>query len=148
MIRPPLSGYRILETVRSGKSAARRPMTSPMVSASPDTPVVPAFLQAPSSASPGLPRSTPVSRAADPSARVEHQAVLPDLDLVAVAQQRLLDQVAVDIGAVEAADVAHQEALRGARELGVPARDGHVVQEDVAVGAAAHPGHVSVQQEP
>jgi hypothetical protein len=49
-------------------------------------------------------------RPAGLSARVageEDQAVLADLDLVAVRQLDLVDAVAVDVGAVERADVAH-----------------------------------------
>ena len=61
----------------------------------------------------------------------------------------LVDPVAVDVGAVEAADVARRRSRRSvAAELGVPARDGHVVEEDVAVGVAAGGHLVVVEQEP
>src|SRR5581483_11088776 len=63
----------------------------------------------------------------------EHQAVLADLDLVAVVQRHLVDPLPVDVGAVEAAHVGDCEAGRGAAELDVAPRDGDVVEEDVAL---------------
>ncbi len=75
-------------------------------------------------------------------ARVEHQAVLADLDLVAAGERRLVDPVPVDVGAVEAAHVADLEAVVGPDELGVPAGDRDVVEEDVAVRVPAGRGDV------
>ena len=83
-----------------------------------------------------------------PLARVEDQPVLPDLDLVAVGQLDGVDPLAVDVRAVEAADVGDREAPVGtAAELHVAARDGHVVQEDVALRVTAGRGQLAVQQE-
>src|SRR5918997_4123105 len=63
----------------------------------------------------------------------EHQPELADLHLVAVPEQLLLDQVAVDVGAVQAAQILYQDSLVGPGEGGVPARNRDVVEEDVGV---------------
>ncbi len=60
----------------------------------------------------------------------------------------LLDALPVDVGAVEAADVAHGETVAPAVELGVPPGDRHVVEEDVAVRVPPGRGDVVVEQEP
>src|SRR5689334_17467117 len=60
----------------------------------------------------------------------EDEAVLADLDLVAVGQLHGVDPVAVDVGAVQRADVGHGEGVAGAVELRVLARDRDVVEED------------------
>src|SRR6188768_1652121 len=73
---------------------------------------------------------------------------LADLDLVAVGQHGLVDPVAVDVGAVEAADVGDGEAVRRAPELDVAPGDGDVVEEDLALGVATCGHHVLVEQEP
>jgi hypothetical protein len=79
---------------------------------------------------------------------VEDHPVLADLDLVAVPQDDLVDPITLHIGAVERAHVAHDEDAPGAaQELGVPAGDRDVVQEDVAVRAAAGGRLLRVQQE-
>src|SRR5699024_4254748 len=70
-----------------------------------------------------------------------------DLDLVTTAQLCFVDRFTVDVGAVEATDVANTEAVTPAEELHVATRNGHVVQEDVAVGVAAGGGHIAVQKE-
>src|SRR3712207_9459287 len=75
------------------------------------------------------------------------QAELADLHLVAPGQRRDVDRLAVDVGAVEAADVVHGEAAALTVELHVPAADGDVVEEDVAVGVPAGGGDVLVEQE-
>jgi len=67
----------------------------------------------------------------------EHQAELADLDLVAALQHRQVHRLPVDIGAVKAADIQDPELAFFSPELGVPAADGDVVKEDVAVGMAA-----------
>ncbi len=64
----------------------------------------------------------------------EHQPELADLHLVAVGEDRGVDRFTVHVGAVEASDVDHLEVALVLTELGVPAADGHVVEEDVAVG--------------
>src|SRR4051794_302982 len=108
---PSASRKRILEMVTSANSARRSCSTSPML--------------LPPTVRSGL------------TTGVVDQAVLADLHLVAVRQLQLVDPVAVHIGAVQAADVADLDALRVAAELGVPARDGDVVEEDVAVRVPA-----------
>src|SRR5919206_77732 len=75
------------------------------------------------------------------------EAELADLHLVAPGQRRDVDRLAVDVGAVEAADVVHREAAALAVELHVPTADGDVVEEDVAVGVPAGGGDVLVEQE-
>ncbi len=57
----------------------------------------------------------------------------------------LLDALAVHVGAVEAVEVLHQEAAFVAQHPGVMARHGDVVQEKVAVGAAADGEDVDVE---
>src|SRR3954470_14902549 len=79
--------------------------------------------------------------------RDEDEPELPDLYLVAAGERRRLDPLPVDVGAVEAADVAHGEGAALAVELGVPAGDRHVVEEDVAVRMPTAGGHVVVEQE-
>ena len=69
-------------------------------------------------------------------------------DLVTAGKGGDVDRLAVDVGAVEAADVVHREAAALAVELHVPPADGDVVQEDVAVGVPAGGGDVLVEQEP
>ena len=78
---------------------------------------------------------------------VERQSELADLHLCAVAQQGGLDADSVEVGAVERAEVAYLERRADAHELRVPARDGHVVEEDVGVGVTADGRHVGVEQE-
>src|SRR5690606_40620454 len=60
-------------------------------------------------------------------ARVERHPELADLDLVARLEHRALDAVAVDVRAVERADVTHDELVALAHELDVLAGDRHVV---------------------
>src|SRR3954447_24774675 len=76
-----------------------------------------------------------------------HQAELADLHLVATGEGGDVDRLAVDVGAVQAADVVHGEAAALAVELHVPPADGDVVQEDVAVGVPAGGGDLLVEQE-
>src|SRR2546423_15144682 len=63
----------------------------------------------------------------------ENQPELADLHLVPVGQHRGVPWLAVDVGAVEAAPIHHDEVSALAAELGVPARHRDVVEEDVAV---------------
>src|SRR5207247_311721 len=66
------------------------------------------------------------------------QPVLADLELVAVAQRRPgLDPPAVEEGAIEAPLVLDHELVVAPQDHGVLARDGDVVEEDVALGRAA-----------
>jgi len=64
----------------------------------------------------------------------EHQTEFADLDLVAVCQHRRMHLLAVDIGAVEAADVDYFEFIVLKPELGVASADCDVIEEDVAAG--------------
>src|SRR4051812_47060111 len=76
------------------------------------------------------------------------EAELADLHLVAAGERGDVDRLAIDVGAVEAADVVDGEAAALAVELHVPAADRHVVEEDVAVGVPAGRRDVLVEQEP
>src|SRR5204863_1026129 len=67
----------------------------------------------------------------------EGQPVLADLQLVAVVQLARLDAPAVEERPVQAALVFDEEGAVPLSHDGVAARDGDVVQEDVAVGRAA-----------
>jgi len=69
--------------------------------------------------------------------REKEQAELAYLDFVAVGQDCRSNRLTVDIGAVEAADVDDLEFVVLAPELGVPAADGDVIAEDIAVGVSA-----------
>src|SRR3954447_4477263 len=72
---------------------------------------------------------------------------LADLQLVAVLEPVRLDAVAVDVGAVERAEVVEVVVAAAAHEEGVVARDGDVVEEDVRVGPPADRHAVGVQRE-
>src|SRR3989442_9647674 len=69
------------------------------------------------------------------------QLVLADLKLVAVLELVRLDAPAVDIGAVQGAEVVDVKAVAPPDEQRVVSRDRHVVEEDVGVRAPAdrHP---------
>src|SRR3954447_15089651 len=76
-----------------------------------------------------------------------HEAELADLHLVTPGEGCDVDRLAIDVGAVEAADVVHGEAATLAVELHVTTADRHVVEEDVAVGGPAGRRDVLVEQE-
>ncbi len=65
------------------------------------------------------------------------ELVPPDVDLVAVAQEMLDDRVAVDEGAVGAAEVFQKRVVEYGDHGRVLAADGKIGQADVVVGAAA-----------
>src|SRR5918999_1021944 len=136
------SRYRILLIVTSGKSSRSTVSTSPIVrrGASRSCPVVLCTCVTSRARS----RAGGLARARTGQV---HEAELADLHLVAPGQRRDVDRLAVDVGAVEAADVVHREAAALAVELHVPAADGDVVEEDVAVGVPAGGGDVLVEQE-
>src|SRR5207247_11200820 len=69
----------------------------------------------------------------------EGHAVLADLHLVALPQRRALDALAVDEGAVERALVLDDVGAVAFDQHRVAARDGDVVQKDLAFGRAADP---------
>src|SRR6478735_4457065 len=81
-------------------------------------------------------------------ARVEDQAVLADLDLVAPGECRVVDALTVDVGPVEGAYVAHMETAVTPDELRVPAGHRDVVEEDVRRRVPAGGRGVRVEQEP
>src|SRR5690242_20092627 len=76
----------------------------------------------------------------------EDQAELADPDLVPVLQQRVVDPVAVHVGAVEAADVVDPERASLPVELDVPSGDGDVVEEDVALRMPTGADRIGVEQ--
>src|SRR3954470_10048599 len=131
------SKYRSLLSSSDGNSSRSRAWTSPMLS----RPVVGATsvidrpLLERSPAGPRLPGA-------------EHEAALADLDLVASLQDHVVDPFAVDVGAVQAADVVDPEAVRPTAELGMTSRHRHVVEEDLAVGVPPGAHDVGVEQEP
>src|SRR3954452_22346375 len=110
-MRPSSSRKRILEIVTSGYSGRSCPSTSPMLMNARDG--MPAVLGTLTSA----------ALLGGPGTGQEHQAVLADLDLVAARERRRLDALAVEVGAVEAPDVADDEAAALPQELRVPAGD-------------------------
>src|SRR5438105_7338390 len=67
----------------------------------------------------------------------EGQAVLADLELVAVLELLVVDPPPVDEGAVQRSLVLDEEMAVALDEDGVVARDGDIVEEDLAVGGAA-----------
>src|SRR5215218_7475236 len=77
----------------------------------------------------------------------EHQLELADLQLIAGDELAVLDPLAVEVGAVQGANVVDGEAVGAAADLGVAARDGDVVEEDVALGVAAGGHRLLVEQE-
>src|SRR6201999_3025093 len=96
--------------------------------------------------SPGAPRgrrSAPLRPAASSelSPGYVRELELADLQLVAVLEPVRLDAVAVDVAAVQRAEVVEVVVAGATDEQRVVARDRHVVEEDVRVRAPAdrHP---------
>src|SRR5439155_22750985 len=80
--------------------------------------------------------------------REERQLEPADLDLVTRRELGLVDLLAVDVGPVEAPDIANEPGrARSTLEHGVLARDGDVVEEHGAVRAATDRGGVVIEQE-
>jgi hypothetical protein len=77
----------------------------------------------------------------------EHQLELADLELVAGDELAVLHPLPVQVGAVQGADVVDGEAAGATADLGVAARDGDVVEEDVALGVASGGHRLLVEQE-
>ncbi len=75
------------------------------------------------------------------AAEHEAQAVAPDLHLVAVLQARLVDALAVHVGAVQRTDVAQHVPSSVALDDDVTARHRDVVEEDLGIGMAPDGGH-------
>jgi hypothetical protein len=82
----------------------------------------------------------------------KHQSKFADLHLVAVRQHRRVHGFTVDVRAVEAADVDNLEFAAYAPEFGVPAADGDVIEEDIAIrvttGRCAAPPAPRCSREP
>src|SRR3954468_23872324 len=128
--RPSVSQSRILEMLTSGKSGVSRASTSPMLmdwsrretaglTCGPRGVVSPAGDVA--GASLGGTLGTALRGRPD-SSDVDDEPELADLDLVAGDDGARVDALAVDVRAVEAADVADGEGALLADELGVLAR--------------------------
>src|SRR3954452_14372248 len=77
----------------------------------------------------------------------ECQLVLPILKLVAVLELVRLDPLAVHVGAVERAEVVDVDPVAPPHEQRVVARDGHVVEEALGLGAAPDPRLVALHEE-
>src|SRR5205823_7218064 len=75
------------------------------------------------------------------------QPELADLHLGPPAQGRHVDPLPVDVRAVETPDIVHHEPAALTAELGVPPRNRHIVEENVAVGVPPGGGEVLVEQE-
>src|SRR5215207_6808877 len=129
----------------SGNSGLRMPSTSPMLIV-PVAPDCPAGWPEPTASPPPSDRGSVLrwtgSRMTLPAtsgsaAGEEHQLELADLQLVAGDELAVLDPLPVEVGAVQRADVVDGEAVGAAADLGVAARDGDVVEEDVALGVTA-----------
>src|SRR4051794_37934184 len=82
-----------------------------------------------------------------PSARVERQLVLADLQLVALLEPLRLDAGAIHVGAVERAHVVQVPVLAAADQQRVVAGDRHVVEEDRGVRAPADAQALAVDRE-
>src|ERR671912_1686811 len=138
-ISPSASRKRIFEIVMSGNSGRSWPSTSPMLREA--RACAPAALMPARSPYGGL-----LFTARAGAGQVE-QPELADLHLVPAGQGGDVDPLPVDVRPVEAAHVVHHEAAALPAELRVPAGDGHVVEEDVAVRVPAGGGDVLVEQE-
>src|SRR5262245_30950103 len=80
--------------------------------------------------------------------REERHLEPADLHLVTGRELRLVDLLAVHVRPVEAPDVAYEPRVtRASFEDRVLPRHGHVVEEDVTVGAAPDRRRVLVEQE-
>ena len=75
------------------------------------------------------------------------EAVVADLHVLAGLEAHLVDVVLAHIGAVEGPQVPHEEAVPVTDEGGMLARDGDVVEEDLAVGVPPGESGLGVQQE-
>src|SRR3954454_4959704 len=75
------------------------------------------------------------------------ELVLADLQLVAVLPLVRLDPALVHVRAVQRAEVVDVDAVAPAHEQRVVARDGHVVEEHLGVGAAADRHLIALDEE-
>src|SRR2546421_3160303 len=75
------------------------------------------------------------------------ELVLADLDLVAVLEAARVHALAVDVGAVERAEVVEVVVGAAAHDHGVIAGHGHVVEEDVGLPAPADGEALALERE-
>src|SRR2546423_4539286 len=75
------------------------------------------------------------------------ELVFADLKLVAVLEPARVHALPVDVGAVQRSEVVEVVVGAAAHDHGVVARHGHVVEEDVGVGAPAHAEPLGLQRE-
>src|SRR4051795_8658318 len=66
----------------------------------------------------------------------EGKLELADLKLVAVLDRTRFDPFAIEVRPVQRADITHDETRFDPLQFGVPARNGDVVEKDVAVRVA------------
>lgn len=77
----------------------------------------------------------------------QHQPELSNLNLVAAGQHSRIDQLAVDVGAVETANVDDLQFTSSQTEFSVVPAHGHVFQEDIAARIAARCRDSVIQRE-
>src|SRR6476659_3694861 len=75
------------------------------------------------------------------------ELVFADLKLVAVLELLRVHTLAVDVGLVQRAEVVEVVVRSAAHDHGVVARHGHVVEEDVGLGAPAHREPLGLERE-
>ena len=80
--------------------------------------------------------------------RSEHQSKFADLHLIGVRQHSPVHGFTVDVRAVEATDVDNLEFAAYAPELGMPAADSDVIEEDTAIRVTTGRRGGPVEQEP
>src|SRR3954452_9107191 len=112
-------------------------------------PIVSDFAWRGASSGPAAVPPSPLAASSDTatSARQVGELVLADLELVAVLQLVRLDPAPVHVGAVQRAEVVDVDAVAPAHEQRVVARDGHVVEEHLGVGAAPDRHLVAAHEE-
>src|SRR3954471_15284515 len=81
------------------------------------------------------------------AAREVDESELADLHLVTAGEPGLLDPLAVEVGAVQAADVADDKAFVAPDELCMPAGDRDVVKEDVTFRVPSRGRDLGIEQE-
>src|SRR4029453_10016906 len=74
------------------------------------------------------------------------EAEFADLYLVAIAQQAFIDKVAVDVGAVKAANIPHHSPLRATGERGMTTRHRDVVEKDVGILMSSDCHDIGIQE--
>src|SRR5690242_535011 len=128
--------------VRSGNSGLRWARTSPIVRVAEDAAPLPcaaALMPSLRSCTPGPDTDGSLRKRRSCGSSCAHrggqvdEAELPDLHLVTARERHGVDRFAVDVGAVERPHVVDGVAIAFAAELGMTARHGDIVQEDVAV---------------